>query len=111
MKTKITRNELKRYYNDVIRIGYCDAHYILYYDNPQFYNHGVYGWNYDVYDFGDIAICTGYNPVGNIKPNYEIVRKYDDMARPIVKGTDSYAVKAEKVRALRDEFIMKVLNP
>lgn len=110
MKKKITRNELKRYYNAVIRIGYCDAQHLLYYDDPQFYNHGVYGWNYDVYDFGNIAICTGYNPLGNIKPSYEIIRKYEDMAKSIVLGNDSFDVKVEKVQSLRDEFIERVLH-
>ena len=109
MKKKITRNETKRYYNNIIKIGYCDAQYILYYDEPQFYNHGVYGWNYDVYDFGDIAICTGYNPIGNVKPNHEIIRKYDDMAKLIVLGNDSFDVKVEKVQSLRNEFIERVL--
>lgn len=110
MKKKITRNEMKRYYNDIIKIGYCDAQYILYYDIPQFYNYGKYGWNYDVYDFGDIAICTGYNPIGNVKPSFEIAQKYDDLARLIVTGSDSYDVKVEKVQSLRNEFIERVLH-
>ena len=110
MKKKITRNEMNRYYNNIIKIGYCDAQYILYYDEPQYYNPGVYGWNYDVYDFGDIAICTGYNPIGNIKPDYEIIRKYDDMAKMIVSGSDSFDIKVEKVQSLRNEFIERVLH-
>lgn len=110
MKKKITRNDMKMWYNDIIKIGYCNAQHLLYCNVPQYYNYGVYGWNYDVYDFGNTAICTGYRPIGNINAPYEIVRKYDDMARTIVEGTDSYAVKAEKVHALRDEFIKEVLN-
>ena len=110
MKKKITRNEMKRQYNNIIKIGYCDAQYILYYDEPQFYNSGVYGWNYDVYAFGDVAICTGYNSIGNVKPEYEIIRKYDDLARLIVTGSDSYDVKVEKVQSLRNEFIERVMH-
>lgn len=110
MKRKITRNEMKMYYNDIIKIGYCNAQHILYYDRPQFYNYGVYGWNYDVYDFGDVAICTGYRTIGNVKPNYEIIRKYDDMAKMIVSGNDSFDVKVEKVQSLRKEFIERVLH-
>ena len=110
MKKKITRNEMKKYYNDIIRVGYCGAQYILYCDKPQYYNRGVYGWNYDVYNFGDVAICSGYRPIGNVSPDYDIIRKYDDMAKLIVLGNDSFDVKVEKVQSLRNEFIERVLH-
>lgn len=110
MKKKITRNDMKWMYNKIIKIGYCELQYLLYFDDPKYYNHGVYGWNYDVYDFDDIAICTGYNPVGNVKPEHEIIRKYDDAAKLIVLGNDNFDVKIEKVQSLRNEFIKRVLH-
>lgn len=58
MKQKITRNNLKGY--NVYYCGYCELQDILQYLEPQAYNSGIYGWNYDAYYFGDAVICTGY---------------------------------------------------
>ena len=60
MTEKMTRN-------DVIRIaGYGEIYYtdmnlpVLKYFNKIGYNAGVYGWNYDVYEYGRNILLVGY---------------------------------------------------
>ena len=60
MTEQITRN-------DVIRIaGYGEIYYtdmnlpVLKYFNKLGYNSGVYGWNYDVYEYGHNVLLVGY---------------------------------------------------
>ena len=56
---KITMKETKRIYNHIIKVDYCELQSLLNLISPSAYTSGVYGWNADVYDFGDIAIVTG----------------------------------------------------
>lgn len=61
MKQHITRAELRNSsYSAVIlcdEIQYiaslCDL-------SPEYYNAGGFGWNWDLYDFGDVAVVGGY---------------------------------------------------
>ena len=67
MKTKTTRGQIYRIYRveNVICLGYCVNQRLIARFTPRFYTCGVYGWNADIYDFGNFAICTGYRPFGN----------------------------------------------
>lgn len=83
MKKKVTRNQLNGY-THLFRCGYCDLQYIFKYREPTFYNAGIYGWNYDVYTWADVAITTGYrNTVGKRIPN-ELIEKYTEKAKAIL---------------------------
>ena len=78
MKTKRTMRDIKSQYPTIIQVSYCDAQNILCMDDPAAYTAGVYGWNADVYPItSGIAICTGYRPFGNIKPDRETVSRRD----------------------------------
>lgn len=59
MKAEITSKRLKECYR-VYYVDSRDAGGKILGKYPIFYNAGIYGWNYDVYDFGRIAIITGY---------------------------------------------------
>ena len=51
-------------------------------DGPAAYTAGVYGWNADIYPItSGVAICTGYRPFGNVKPDRETVSRYEKRAR------------------------------
>ena len=77
MKAKRTMRDIKSQYPTIIQVSYCDAQNILCMDDPAAYTAGVYGWNADVYPItSGIAICTGYRPFGNIKPDRETVSRY-----------------------------------
>ena len=85
MKFKATRKEINEGYEHVIQAGYCDLQFLLNCKKPVAYTTSSAGWAADVYDFGNTAIVTGYQPFGNIKPDYEVIKRYDDQAKEIVE--------------------------
>lgn len=113
MKFKTTKKEVKEGYRNIIKIGYCDLQYLLYYRNPIAYTSGTYGWNADIYEIGrGSAICTGYRPFGDIKADYELIREYDDKARALIALSTEidFAEIKGALEKLLDEFIIKVLG-
>lgn len=87
-KIKTTMKYINNVWGNVYRCGYCDLQYIMRYEEPQYYNSGVYGWNCDVYcDYKrDIAITTGYrNMRGRVIP-HEIIDRYSKVAKEIIEN-------------------------
>lgn len=118
MKFKITRKELRDNYR-VVNVPYCELQHLLRYCSPIAYNAGVYGWNYDVYDFTqystNIAICTGYRCPPGIFASRDTYAKYEDEAKAIVYGGDvPYDQFKEKldclIRSLLDELENKYFS-
>lgn len=108
MKTKVTRSEVYRYHNKVISIGYCAAYYLLIGEEAIGYNHGIYGWNYDLYSIGNVAISTGYRPIGE-SVNYEILDRYEAEAKSIYEDrTRSYEDRIADIKQLLSDFIHEV---
>ena len=109
MKTKITRNELYRFFNHVYCTGYCELQYLLYRENARFYNAGTYGWNYDVYVFGDTAIVTGYRPIGD-RIDYDLAAEYDKKAQYIMSYDSkmSYDEQNAALKELLSDFLTKI---
>ena len=104
MKAKVTRKWVAGYYT-CIGVGYCGMQYLLRFQNASFYTAGLYGWNFDVFTFGDYAITTGYrNMIHHVDTlPYE---EYDEKARKIVcDNTLSYEEQKEKVNALLAEYL------
>lgn len=110
MKFKTTQKAVKEGYRNIIKVGYCDLQYLLYYKKPVAYTCGAYGWKADIYDINNVAITTGYVPFGNFKPDYELVREYDNKAREIIHNTRFDGNPREKIDELLNEFIEKVLG-
>ena len=109
MKFKTTKKEINSNFKNVICVGYCDAQYLLQGKNPIAYNAGYYGWNADVYDVNGVAIVTGYRPWGNIRPDYETIKKYEDEARKICGDSwGNYQKMLDKIDSLLDQFIEEV---
>lgn len=108
MKFKTTAKEIKNNYY-CIKVGYCDLQRLLSCENPTAYTCGTYGWNADVYTFGDTAIVTGYRPFGEFSADYDTCRKYEALAG----NTDydlNYEVKRERLNNLIEQFIHEVIN-
>ena len=99
---KMTRNEIRKDYKNIIELGYCDLYYTLREYKKIGYNGGVYGWSYDVYmiDY-DTVIVTGYRPFGNIHLNYETIEKYNKL--------DREAKTSEERIELMDQFLKEVI--
>lgn len=107
MKFKTTKRDIMANYGNVIKVGYCDLQNLLKYESPTAYISGVYGWNADIYDFGEIAICTGYRPFGNIRPDWEIMDKYEKEAENIYK-VYQYEDRIDTLKDLQKKFIDEV---
>ncbi len=112
MKTQITLKQLKQMFSKRIAIGYCDASYLLKFEEPMAYTAGVYGWNNDIYAIDGCAIVTGYrNLCGTINCNKSRVRDYNDKAYDIIcDNSIDWDTKKTKVKTLLDSFIMQELN-
>ena len=98
-KIHTSMKDIRNNWRKVFRCGYCDLQDIMRYENPQYYNAGVYGWNCDIYcDYArDIAITTGYrNMAGKLIPS-EIIKKYSAIAKEICK--DMWSADYDKVLA------------
>lgn len=112
-KAKTTRKWIRDNYY-CCSVGYCDLQNLLHYQSADFYTCGVYGWNMDVYTFGDYAITTGYRgTIDNIPGDYHsLIREYDDRARELLKaqwGKPHEELKTE-VNNLLKEFLQKVFS-
>ena len=92
--------------------GYCDLQYLLRYQSRDYYTTGVYGWNFDVYTFGDYAITTGYRGmIHHIKRDFELDKKYDDMARDIIYNKKlSWEEEKIEVNLLLERYLRKIFN-
>lgn len=109
MKLKTTRKRILECCDTVIRVGYCDLQHLFCCENPIAYTAGVYGWNCDIYKYGHAVIATGYRPFGNIKPDYSVNRRYNELAESIVNDTDiSWQERREELDTLANQYIREV---
>ena len=105
---KTTRKNIARWFT-CYGCGYGDLQYLLKYQDREYYTSGVYGWNFDVYTFGDYAITTGYRGmIHHVERNYELEREYDKKAYDIIYCHSENA--PELVNKLLEEFLKKVFE-
>ena len=109
MKFKTTKTKIYQNYKNVIRVGYCKLDNLLTNHDPIAYNSGVDGWKCDIYDINGVAIVTGYQPFGNIRPDYDTIKKYEDEARKICCGSwENYQNILDQTDQLLNQFIEEV---
>lgn len=85
-------------------IPYGGAQFLLKPFEPCAYTAGVYGWNFDVYEFPQATICTGYRGMpGRRAKNYA---EYDKRAEKIYTDPSlTYEQQKELIKSLFQEFI------
>lgn len=106
MKIKATRKYITSLWQNVYRADYCDLQYIMHGADPEYYNTGVYGWNWDAYtDYKtDAVITTGYrNMTGRRVPD-ELIEKYTARAKEIIRREFTTANASAEFEALRRDF-------
>lgn len=116
MKYKTTKKEVKSNYRRIIRLGAVELYYLLKFTEPVAYTSGVYGWNADIYDLGNVAIVTGYRSFGNITPDYDVVEKYNQLGKEIYEEEHDQTKdwneedenKKNRLNKLIKEFIKEV---
>lgn len=109
MKTKTTRNQLKKYFNNIISVPYCRLNKLLSYEDAIFYNAGINGWNYDVYSINGDCIVTGYNTFGTPAPG-EIIAAYEAKAKEIKESSRDYTATKAALYGLLVSFIQEVID-
>lgn len=103
MKEKTTMKSIRNNWNKVFYTGYCELQDIFRYEEPRYYNCGVYGWNCDIYvDYkNDIAITTGYrNMTGRRIPD-ELIKEYSEIAKEI--SSNIFRKPYEEIKKELDE--------
>ena len=106
MKLQTTNKQIKANFAKIVRIGYCDAQYLLSCKKPFAYTCGVYGWNADFYEIGNACISTGYAPIGE-RVDYTLLRQLEREAREI--GLD-YSLSNETREKQIDELLNKLIE-
>jgi len=104
MKFKTTAKAVRAEYRHIISVIYCDAQSLLSKRYPVACASGIYGWNFDVYDIGDIVpgacICTGYLPPKGVGYDFKFLRDYESQAKNAPDSSDR----------LLTEFVKNVLE-
>ena len=111
MKIKVTKKSIMEGYKNIICTGYCSLGNLLKYKEADFYTCGVYGWNADIYKIdNNTVIVTGYRPFGNMS-NYKIIKEYNEKAKKIVYNYNmTWEKQEEKLQALVDELVKKIIK-
>ena len=95
MKYATTKKAILSNYPNVIKVGYCSLQTLLKFHSPSAYTASkTYGWRADIYEITpNTVIVTGYAPFGNIVPDYEIIKKYEEKAQKLCekRWTDANA--------------------
>ena len=80
---KTTRKQVEYRNGRVIEVGYCNLDHTLNEcaDRRDGHTEGIYGWNADIYEFGNFAICTGYRPFGKYTLPYKFEKKWEEKAK------------------------------
>lgn len=115
MKYKTTAKAIREGYSKIISIGYCAAQNLLAPFSPTAYTCGIYGWNFDLYEFNGVAICTGYRgmPRG-ASYDYKRLEFFDKKAEEIrcMKDSDGHFLSPEeqnkKIREVLRDFLEEV---
>ena len=106
MKYKTTKKEVMSGYEHIIMIGYCGLQSLLSHRDPIAYTVRPEGWGADIYDFGNIAIVTGYAPFGNINPSYQMCQQYEKRAENVMKNQFSdWGHRALELDAILNDFL------
>lgn len=108
-KIRTTKKAMKVAFAYTISVNYCGLQTLLGAEEPIAYTIRPEGWGADIYDFGNVAIVTGYDPFGNIVPTYETVKKYEEEARKL-NDICQYEEKKAALRNLIDQFIEEVVK-
>ena len=97
MKEKLIKKEIRRMYDNVVCVGYCNLYHFTNKLNCIGYISGIYGWYADVYQLSnDICIVTGYQPFGNLELTREQEKEIEEMTKNCQTDAEFEEVK-EKV--------------
>ena len=107
-KFKMTRRDVHTMFSKVVYTDYCGAAHLSWFKNPIGYNYGTYGWNWDCYDLGGVAVVTGYRNLTGLDYCRKL-NNWDWDAMMILRNPDlSQDEKKQKIDKLIDDFVTYV---
>ena len=114
-KIKLTKKQIIDSFPTVLKVSYCSMQNLLHLKKASFYTGSkTYSWTSDIYVINDdVAISTGYQPIGNTKINYELLKQYDDHAAKIIAlypTKINYSTMEIKLNILLNDFILKTIR-
>lgn len=111
---EITKNDIKRQYRIIIRVGYCDLYHLTKRLRKVGYNAGIYGWNYDVFELDyNTCIITGYRAFdkGTIRLSSDFIQYIENKTKKIIDNNYSnYDEQLEQIDLLKIEFLKEYKN-
>lgn len=85
IQARVTKKEVQQYYQYVISVPLPSDYFFMAFE-PAYYTVGKYGWNADVYHFGDTALVTGYRSFGK-QVSRDDMAYWETEAEKVIKGT------------------------
>ena len=108
-KIKATNKMVKGTNKIIITVNNLDS--LLKCRQANYYNAGVYGWNYDAYVLDNVTIITGYRPFKtDIEVSFDLCNKYNNKALEVTKNNTNYEVIKNELELLLNEFLKEVLS-
>lgn len=100
MKTEVTRTFFSYALSKgrVFSCGYCEIPAMEKKLNPEVYNSGIYGWNYDGYRIGEYWILSGYRNYPGIPIPRDLIENFNRNA-----ASDSAEELEEELHKLCEE--------
>ena len=107
MKLRATKKEMREGYDKVLRIGYCNAQNLLWYEEPFAYSAGRYGWCCDYYDIHGVLMSTGYAPIESkgMRSDYKRIQEYECRAERLRYEIEDFTVRRQKTRELLEDML------
>lgn len=100
--TKYSKKDFK--FEKVLLLHYCELQGALNFYNRIGYSSGVNGWACDYFQFDDIYISTGYNPIGRTVPN-TLIKKYESKIDKIRSKYLQYEKQKKLINKVMNNFI------
>lgn len=111
MTERMTKNTIRKSYDNIIEVGYAELPWFLEYTKKIGYNAGVYGWNWDAYKLDyNTCIVTGYRNTLGQKIDRKYIQKIDQRARKIFNENWQYEVRKQLLEELKEEFLENYKN-
>ena len=110
MKNFTTSPAVSRNYSTVLKVPYCALQSLLSHETPVSYTRGLYGWNYDVYNVGGVAIVTGYRNMPGARVPDSIVNQIEECARVLCNTSVDYESTRAALRNMIDLLIARAAN-
>ncbi len=111
MKYRTTTKYIIENYSKIISVGYGQIQTLLRNHNAVAYTSGYYGWNYDIYDIGGVAICTGhYGMPTKLSKN---AKKYEETARRFLENyeyTEDYVFDNIKISNIIENILSEFIK-